>query len=86
MAAMSDGRAFDVIITDVSMPGNNGYELLRHVRGTPHLSRIPIVALSARARREDQESALGVHFDAYLEKPVDSQALTNVVADVIRRG
>ena len=39
--------------------------------GTPHLSRIPIVALSARARREDEESALGVRFDAYLEKPVD---------------
>jgi CheY-like chemotaxis protein len=78
------GRAFDAIITDVGIPGSNGYELLRHVRGTPNLSRIPIVALSARARREDEESALGVRFDAYLEKPVDSQALTSAIATVVR--
>lgn len=84
IAAM-DGRMFDAIITDVSLPGTNGYELLRHVRGMQHLAGIPIIALSARARREDQEEAIGVRFDAYLEKPVDSQALTDAVAAVIRR-
>jgi signal transduction histidine kinase len=84
--AAIDGRVFDVIITDVGMPGANGYELLRHVRGTPQLSGIPIIALSAQARREDQESANGVRFDAFLEKPVDSQTLTNAVAAAIRRG
>jgi signal transduction histidine kinase len=82
----TDGRVFDAIITDVGIPGSNGYDLLRHVRGTPLLSRIPIIALSARARREDQELSLGVHFDAYLEKPVDAQALTHAVAAAIRRG
>jgi signal transduction histidine kinase len=88
MAAIAarDGRLFDVIITDVGIPGVNGYELLRHVRRTPHLSRIPIIALSARARREDQESALDGRFDAYLEKPIDSQTLTNAVAAAIGRG
>jgi CheY-like chemotaxis protein len=88
MAAIAalDGRLFDVIITDVGIPGVNGYELLRHVRGTPHLSRIPIIALSAQARREDQESAPGGRFDAYLEKPIDSQTLTNAVAAAIGRG
>jgi signal transduction histidine kinase len=78
-------RAFDVIITDVGMPGRNGYELLRHVRGTPDLSRIPVIALSALARREDQESALGVRFDAYLEKPIESRALADAVAAAIGR-
>jgi CheY-like chemotaxis protein len=78
-------RAFDVIITDVGMPGRNGYELLRHVRGTPNLSRIPVIALSALARREDQESALGVRFDAYLEKPIESRALADAVAAALGR-
>jgi CheY-like chemotaxis protein len=81
-----DGRVFDAIITDVGIPGSNGYELLRHVRGTPELSAIPIVALSARARREDEESAFGVRFDEYLEKPVDSQTLTSAVIKATGRG
>jgi signal transduction histidine kinase len=83
--AAIDGRVFDAIITDVSLPGSNGYELLRHVRETPRLSGIPIIALSARMRRGEEEAALGVQFDTYLEKPVDSQALTNAVAAAIRR-
>jgi signal transduction histidine kinase len=84
IAAM-DARAFDVIITDVGMPVRNGYELLRHVRGTPNLSSIPVIALSALTRREDQESALGVRFDAWLEKPIESRALADAVAAAIGR-
>ena len=85
IAAM-DQHPFDVIITDVGMPGRNGYELLRHVRNNANLSRIAVIALSARARREDQESALGARFDFYLEKPVEPQALADAVATAIGRG
>jgi PAS domain S-box-containing protein len=86
IAAMDDGHTFDVVITDVGMPGRNGYELLRHVRNSPHLMRLPVIALSARARREDQEAALGARFDFYLEKPVEPQALADAVATAIGRG
>jgi PAS domain S-box-containing protein len=85
LAAIGD-RPFDVIITDVGMPGRNGYELLRHVRSSPDLSRIPVIALSSRARREEHETVLGVRFDFYLEKPVEPQALADAVATAIGRG
>ena len=84
--AAIDEQPFDVVITDVGMPGRNGYELLRHVRNSPTLARIPVIALSARARREEHESALGVRFDFYLEKPVEPQALADAVATAIGRG
>ena len=63
----------DVVVTDAIMPNLNGYELLRFLRSTSHLSHIPIVLLSALEQKEappeDQQA------DAYLAKPISPEDL-----------
>ena len=77
----------DVLVSDISMPGEDGCSLLRKIRG---LSRsqggdVPAVALTALARQEDRAAALGAGFQLHLSKPVEPQALTDAVASVIAR-
>jgi len=63
----------DIVVTDAIMPNLNGYELLRFLRNTPHLSHLPIILLSAL---EIKESADDDHkADLYLSKPVSPEVL-----------
>jgi PAS domain S-box-containing protein len=69
LAAQSGG--FDIIISDIGMPEIDGYELIRRLRGLPHLSDVPAIALTGYAAEQDIESALAAGFDAHIPKPVD---------------
>jgi len=86
-AAALDGlstRRFDVLISDLSMPGRSGFDLIREVRQAlpPPASRIPAVAVTALTRPEDRQRALGAGFDAFLTKPVDPHAFVRVAVSV----
>ena len=63
----------DVVITDAIMPYLNGYELVRFLRRTPQLSKIPIILLSALDGAEDQNGEYLA--DRYLAKPVAPEEL-----------
>lgn len=78
----------DVLVCDIGMPGEDGYELIRQVRQRPREQHgsIPAVALTAYARREDVGRALKAGYQVHLAKPVDPQALARVVAALGRRG
>jgi PAS domain S-box-containing protein len=73
---------FDVLISDVGMPGVDGYELIRGLRAHPdeRVSRIRAVALTAYARSEDRLRALQAGFYMHVPKPVDAEELTTVIA------
>jgi len=75
---------FDVLISDLSMPGRSGFDLIREVRQAlpPPASRIPAVAVTALTRPEDRQRALGAGFDAFLTKPVDPHAFVRVAVSV----
>jgi hypothetical protein len=63
----------DVLISDVGMPGKDGYDLIREVRGREKLAgtaRMPSVALTAFAREQDRDMALRFGFDAHCAKPL----------------
>jgi CheY-like chemotaxis protein len=74
----------DVLISDISMPGEDGYALIRKLRADQGpVGLIPAVALTALARAEDQDRALAAGFQRYLAKPVDPAALASIVRALV---
>jgi CheY-like chemotaxis protein len=77
----------DVIVTDVGMPGEDGYALIRKIRDlpTPALASLPAAALTAFARDEDRDKALHAGFQLHLRKPVAARTLADAVAKLANR-
>ena len=75
----------DLILMDIQLPGIDGVEALRRLRGDDVTAAIPVVALTALAMKEDRERFLAAGFDGYLEKPVSVPALPGQVAALIAR-
>jgi signal transduction histidine kinase/CheY-like chemotaxis protein len=75
-----------VIVTDIGMPGCDGYEFVAAVRALPpeNGGAIPMVALTAYATPEDRTKALRAGFDAHLPKPFDPETLVAVIARAAR--
>jgi PAS domain S-box-containing protein len=67
----------DVLVSDIGMPGADGYELIRRVRAAAHA--LPAVALTGFARPEDGKRALEAGFSAHMSKPVDPLMLVETV-------
>ena len=69
-------REFDVLVSDIGMPGRDGYDLIRSLRARPAgQRRVCAIALTAYARDVDREAALQAGFDAHVAKPVDAALL-----------
>ena len=76
----------DIVISDISMPGEDGHTLLRKVRSLP-LSRggkIPAIALTALDSREARLASRAAGFHYHLTKPVDPAKLVDIVAGLVR--
>jgi signal transduction histidine kinase len=78
----------DVLVSDLAMPGEDGYSLIRKVRarGPEAGGKIPAAALTAYARAEDRVRALASGFQRHLPKPVDPADLIGMVASLAGRG
>lgn len=77
----------DVLVSDIGMPNEDGYTLLRRVRRLPpeNGGRIPAVALTAYARAEDRKAALLAGFQSHVAKPVELAELLAVIANLAGR-
>jgi CheY-like chemotaxis protein len=87
-AALSeiDRRLPDVLLSDVGMPREDGFELIRRVRSRP-LERgggIPAIAVTAYASARDRESVLASGYEAHVAKPFEPEALAQTVAALCR--
>jgi signal transduction histidine kinase/ActR/RegA family two-component response regulator len=67
------------ILTDIRMPGLDGYELSRRIRQTEQLKHIPIIGVSASAYDDDRQQSLDAGCDAFLPKPVDFDQLLHLL-------
>jgi signal transduction histidine kinase len=86
LGRLKEGR-FDVLLSDIGMPGQSGYALIADVRALPPRQNgsIPAAALTALARSEDRQRALLAGFDTHLAKPVDPNELIALVASLSLR-
>lgn len=77
----------DVLVSDIGMPGEDGYDLIRNVRTLPEEcgGRTPAAALTAYARDEDRSRVLAAGYQAHLAKPVGARELVYAVADLAGR-
>jgi CheY-like chemotaxis protein len=78
----------DLIISDIGMPEEDGYELMRRIRQLPAEAggRVPAIALTAYARVEDRMHALRAGYQMHVPKPVELAELAAVAASLVRRG
>lgn len=72
----------DVLISDIEMPGEDGYRLLERVRslGPDHGGHVPAIALTAYARAEDRKRALSAGYQMHMVKPADPAELALIIA------
>ncbi len=77
----------DILISDIGMPGIDGYDLIRQIRGLPpdRGGKVAAVALTAYTRVEDRLHALRAGYDMHVPKPVELAELVAVAASVVRR-
>jgi CheY-like chemotaxis protein/putative methionine-R-sulfoxide reductase with GAF domain len=77
LALLSEGAGVDLILMDIMMPGLDGYQTTRAIREMG--IRTPIIALTAKAMREDRDKCLAAGADDYLAKPVDMDRLMSMM-------
>ncbi|MGO4396511.1 ATP-binding protein [Variovorax sp. M-6] len=83
---MAPGASYALLLTDCNMPRLDGYDLTKRVRAheaSLGLPRLPIVALTANALRDEAERCLALGMDAYLSKPLQLHELRQALADVL---
>ncbi|HJT65527.1 MAG TPA: ATP-binding protein [Pyrinomonadaceae bacterium] len=78
-------KQFDVILSDISMPGMDGFEFLNQLRRVPGYEELPAIALTGFGRPEDVQRAYDQGFVAHLTKPFDIQALACLLQKMPRQ-
>ncbi len=73
----------DLVMTDIYMPGKNGYELTSAIKQNPALQHIPVLLLAGSFEPFDEDKARSCKADAWIEKPFESQSLIDKVAELL---
>jgi PAS domain S-box-containing protein len=78
-------REFDVVLSDISMPGMDGFEFLRRLRQLPKHEEVPVLALTGFGRPEDIERAQGAGFFSHVTKPFELETLVSLLHKLPKR-
>jgi len=81
--AKIEETAPDLVLMDINMPVLDGFGAIRWIRDHPRFSRLPVLAVTAYAMKDDQEKMLAAGFNGYVSKPIDAAALLGELRRVI---
>lgn len=70
---------YDLVLMDIMMPEMDGYEAIRRLRGIPKFVHLPVIALTAKAMKEDQVKCMEAGASDYIVKPVDPDQLISLI-------
>ena len=77
--ALASANPPDLVLLDLQLPGIDGLEAFRQLRGSSSTAGVPVVAVTALAMKDDRERVLRAGFDGYLEKPISVRELPGQV-------
>ncbi|MEA3152342.1 MAG: hypothetical protein QOD56_3281 [Gammaproteobacteria bacterium] len=75
----SPATAIDMVLMDIMMPEMDGFTAMREIRKRPEWRKLPIIALTAKAMKDDQEKCLSAGANDYIAKPLDVEKLLSLV-------
>ena len=75
----------DLIISDIRMPGMDGYALVRNLRASPRSRLVPIIFLTAKDETADRIAGFRTGVDAYVTKPFETEELVAIVKSILER-
>lgn len=76
---LEENTNIDLVLMDIMMPIMNGYEAMERIRQNEDLKHIPIIAVTAKAMKEDREKCISLGADDYMSKPIDLNILGNLI-------
>jgi CheY-like chemotaxis protein len=65
----------EIVLLDISLPGMDGVEVLRHIRASTDFRHLPVIAFTAHAMSDDRGKFLGHGFDDYITKPIVDETI-----------
>ena len=76
---LQNNKDIDVVLMDIMMPEMDGYEAIERIREIPTFENLPIIALTAKAMKEDREKCMEVGASDYIVKPIDPDQLISLI-------
>ncbi len=82
---MLKGAKFDFVVSDINMPNMNGFELLRQIRADAELKALPVLLVTAEAKKEDIITAAQAGASGYVVKPFTKATLEEKVKKILQK-
>lgn len=82
----AEAERFDIVVSDIGMPGMDGYSLAAALRAMPSYTNVPLVAVTGFAMYDDRERAVNSGFNAHLTKPINPMTLIELLARLREQG